>query len=779
MRPVVRIDVGARWLREAVWLVDAEVGGSARVDLDVLRAPIDLVVRARNLTESLPDEPVVPLLDALAGAVSDLSAGLRTKALVPFFEAPWELAIVRHGDDVHLTLYELTAPARVVAEGIVVPLQALRRAVARALEGAMDEVRDAVPSRAADDLLGALRTSRRRLDATITAPRLRSTPVPAAPFVVETRAPRFALRTALDDACDNLLAYDGEHPHDRHALLAPGVIEVSVAHGPTLQLRGRPLALLDAAGTHLARLMTSTWPIAGELARTPNGRWVLELDPPRATLAHVEPDGARRVVDFDASDLVTAWCDHVVDVLGACLRANPLLEANELVVEAMESAELLRSHTRRALAPLADPLAAVPASQRATLEAWPAHRPAGGGPLRDVRRLRFERTWSSTRRGMRRSLPSIDAAHRLVVCDDGVSSVRTSDGVAKWTIGGAARRMRTARLGPGRLVTVDQGGDLVEHDAATGAVLRTWSSGRRVRRVDDAIWCRSSAAFDLVVSVGDGRILALGDEPGPLWTATVGTSSRRALAVCADLVLAASRDGGVVALRPEGGERVWTERVEYDDVQIAAGRRFALVTGASPLEARGFVGLIDGATGRWRLRVEDTFDVHDLVVEGATAVALLADPATETRNLCAFALDAGAAGARVAFSAAGSASARARLALCGDQVVVAEPRRVSSRSLAAPGDVRWSVDLEGFGRPAPRIVAWPGSTPLVAWADDEALVVVAAESGEPLARVDAFWEQLDALAFDEDGALLVVERRAQRDRTVHRLALVGMLSVVK
>ena len=65
MRPAVRIDVGARWVTEAGWLLGAEVGGPPRaVDLDVLRAPIDLVVRSRNLTEALPDGEDLLIMDA-------------------------------------------------------------------------------------------------------------------------------------------------------------------------------------------------------------------------------------------------------------------------------------------------------------------------------------------------------------------------------------------------------------------------------------------------------------------------------------------------------------------------------------------------------------------------------------------------------------------------------------------------------------------------------------------------------------------------------------------
>ena len=90
----------------------------------------------------------------------------------------------------------------------------------------------------------------------------------------------------------------------------------------------------------------------------------------------------------------------------------------------------------------------------------------------------------------------------------------------------------------------------------------------------------------------------------------------------------------------------------------------------------------------------------------------------------------------------------------------------------------WSVDLDGFGRPAPRVAAWAGSSPLVAWADEEALVVVSATTGAELTRIDAFWEQLDGLTFSDDGGLLVVERRTHRERTVHRLSIAGLLAVV-
>lgn len=526
---------------------------------ETVRAPIDIVLFGRNLTASLPAEQLLPFFGGLCEAIAALRSGQRRKALVPFAESPWELALVRHpGDAVAISLYRVLAPADVLADGEELPLSGLQHAVRTAIED-LDRQASKLPHHPElERWRRRLRDGLRLLD----GPRrpLAARPAHAAAPVlipVETSCNSgLWLVTELDVRTgDALLAYEGEEALDRHALLVPGTFAVAQGHGHGVRMHGRPLFLLEALLDACVALVAADGAHGDdviELCLAPGGHGTLRVEDSVAALTLGAARGEERTLRVDRVDLVSLVAQHVEDVVAACLAINPLLETNAHLAELRSEACAVRRRSLRDLATTQRVFA-----ERLEEEAAGTQRrnpPAGRSfpvPFRDIRLLRSERTW-------RLKLPT-GLAREVLPVDDDVAVVHGRDGTALIDLHeGRVAAAVSVRPGEGACISggkVLYGGLGELRLDSPGAAGLSWTAPTHA---DEAV--QSAIVHDelVVVAYRSGLVEGRAVENGDLrWTRRIGVGVAPLLHVAGDSVLIGGRAGELLCVDAENGGERW------------------------------------------------------------------------------------------------------------------------------------------------------------------------------------------------------------------------------
>ncbi|TVR04202.1 MAG: hypothetical protein EA398_02850 [Deltaproteobacteria bacterium] len=628
--PIIHVDPAWRGALRGVLRVPDALDPAALHLSEAIRADIDFVLGGRNLTAAFPPEKLLPFFQGLVGAIADLAEGSARKAIVQFAESPWEMALVRHpGDTIALSLYEVVAPARVLAEAVEVRLTSLQRACLHALEHLLAESARLPHHLTIDRWIRRLRDCERRVRAVDLRPLAPVHPRGASParLPVETRnSAGLLLVTELRAPQQSLLDYDGELPLDRHALLVPGTFAIVPDDQRGWRVEGRPLFALEA-------LLDALLPLAQEPPKPGStdvqpvaGRWCsLRVD---ATDLVLVPDGTAsqdgHTIRMPRIELLLALAQHIEDVHAACLTLNPLLDVNGHLRDLLQEARGLRrrileqtasTHRLHALR-LRREAALSEAQQSARTAAFPF-------AFEDVRLLRLERAWS-------RSLPA-DGTCSTRALEDQLVTVR------------CARELRLIDGRDGEDIAhlpIPPGGNAAVHGlhaATTGeysvafhhlargplwAVPTPDDEGVQSLRVSESI---------VLLAYRSGRVEARRFRDGALrWQSRVDVGVAPLLATAPGLVLLGSRDGRVRAVDRRSGDTRWT---------VDAGlplRVWSVTPGALCLglwhgrQERGGLDAFDLTSGRLLSRVREhaehmTFDARGslaAIIETADARTL-------------------------------------------------------------------------------------------------------------------------------------------------------------
>ena len=754
MTASLRLSFGERWAQEAAWLDTADVAMRVdAVDLDVLKAPVDVVLGRRNITERVPPEPLLPFVRRWCDAWIQLASGNTRKAIVVFDESPFEFALTRDGDAVELTLYRVGRPTRALLEREPV-------ALADALEATQGALRQAAARcasrRPISARLGArLHAAAQRIAALEHAPARAWLPALGFPLEVSTDASSGdAMRTVveLDDAA--LRAFDATRPLDRHVLLARGEVLLLDGHGGALSLPGRPLETLE----HLTDALSAVDVVGTQDVRLAVAEG-LRIDIGARSRAVTVSVGAH-TLSFALDAFWSLVGEHVAEVAEGVCRARPPLQAAARLSELRHTATVVRR--RIVHAPATRLGAGASTGQTSPRAPGYARQSAGGAPpatldfpAASVRHMRLERLWTTE--------VLADDAPTWRACPDGGWWGR-EEGALVWRDTRTGRRTREAPLPPAEASLLHVGAEVwslaQEGVEAFGPERRRWSL-----ELEDAPNAQGGHA------VRDLRFITFGDG-----VASVSVSGEPAL-----------------RWRWTSAEPL-AKVVPLDDVQVVA------------LDTRRLVGL-DNIDGRVAWSLEVPFAVR----LSASCGLLFAWPRSGPGELLAIEPGVGAIVARHAVTAPPECwdVGRRGAAWCmasqgGSELVMFCPTRRGFASAPARGPVEhveahgsrvcalgagvlWSVSARG--------TTWRARTPwalgarfvrenlasgLCALIGDESLRLVEAWTGAELAEVRAFWETVDRVALGPRGDGLLIERPTRDGgcAALHGVPAVGMLAAL-
>ncbi len=772
--PKIRLVVGDRWKSEAARLLQADSAVILGRDFDLaeLRAPIDLVLDAANVTSRLPDEPVIPFVSQLATAVCAFVSGTSSAAVVEFEEAPWELALQRAGPDlVLLSLYEVAPPGRFAIELRPISLDRLRAAVDKAV---------ATMAKAVDELPAV--AGRAAVQAAISACRDPGgeaasvwAPVPGTPtdLTIETlSSERLTLVTHLRVGGQPLLAYGGDAALDRLALLAPGTLMIAPDAGRAVRLEGRPLMALEEASERFREVLRRWSDDASEhrLVTTREGDLVCRTDGTTAVLLHRCGGVVDWSIDLDAETFFALLLDHVRDVAAACVDANPQLAANGHLGELRRTAELMRRRLIR--------VTRKPESRRRAARADAAadqDDPTSGRfdpfrfPAQSIRRMRYERMWTHVVPGVTpRTLRFAGHAQWLVGHDRGVELVDAADGRSLWHHTHGARGL-VWDVAESTAIFIDERGGAIARDMESGGV--SWAT-RLGAPAEPLTPLARVGAGRVVIALADGNLVAIEAATGALhWRVGVGADGAASLAAAGGVVVAATLGGDLTAVDAETGTVVWGQRLPYERVRLASTGASIVILADNPLEHAALVGSVDPVTGRWRDGVRLDADVVAFDAARGLVAAVVAEALDHRVMIWS------SAGDLVHAEAGIGSHAPVRGAGCVvdvDGVVTLVGGRMCGFREAG---MAWALRL-GPVMGEVRLAGRNGAPGIVAVAAEDEVAVVEVAHGRVLHRLPAFWEQLAWLGLDERGHLLALEHPGGRAPRLHGVAAVGIIAAL-
>ncbi len=408
LRPIVELRFGDSWMANVRYLLAlANQAGESHADLRCVRDVIDIVVGGDNLTADLGADGIFLVLADLLAGLDDLLSGRRSKVIVDFKEAPWELALARRGGHIALSLYSVLPGEDVAVHDRVAPLRHVVQAVVSAADSVARQLDDIQPGLSTHELLRVpqrVRAHARGEHTDAQAVTGGQVAEPTGMHIVDAGR----LRVALDLNHPGLFTYDGDE-FDLHSLLCGGAVSwlsvqpvtigdrypVRTVRGLVADLRDVLEALGGRKPRPVRRLRSA---VLTDVER--EGTRMVALVPGgvfmRAGPA-APPDGAVLVAPEDLFDAVTA---AVVGVTQALVAVNPQLGRNErLMSMGRDSAGLIAWFQELAVGNVRGPsnVAGVGArctelgAQQPDLSQAPA-----AYALTELRRMRLRLRWSHT-----------------------------------------------------------------------------------------------------------------------------------------------------------------------------------------------------------------------------------------------------------------------------------------------------------------------------------------------------------------------------------------------
>jgi len=795
----VELHIDSTWIRDLMVLVQWNPSSGAVAAVSRLGSTIDLVIGQENITEFLPAEPVLPFIQRLAFGLETLRAGNATKTLIEFEEAPWELAIGVDGDaDARISLYSLDTRCTVRTHEARVDMESLVGSVRATLTEMLHELDRLPTSEAVRHGLRALRDARQALNGAV---RNASNVKPPSRHMrrtlcVETRSgDGMELSTTLDLHDQAILSYLGEHPADRHAMLAPGAIVIRAAHPPGLHLGVRPLVTWEAIVAHLYELVTDAVPdLPGEARPVFRDDDGATLVMERAGDLRVSMRWSGRTCDerststehawaatFDGLDMLGLWMEHVDALVSRVLEVNPLLETNQRLTDLrVMAAETRRAMHRRSGWERPTPRISLPilsdpeSSSRAEVAARPMFR------LEDAPRLRQHRTWQQTLSDAGAPDVHLDGAGSCLVVSDGAAQrIALRSGVVAWERGlsPATQLVRALDLAIG----VD-GRALHALSWSTGETRWTapWRAGGAICDARPFRCEQGGGRVTARVAVAStsGEVAALDIRGGALqWTTRVGQPGPWRVMRTERALVAASAAQELVALHPRSGNVLWRIQSAHEEIFALPYRDTILLVERSQSTGDAAVSAVNVASGALVGVPFDELYVHDVCTDSRGAVYLLASSQRGASILC---LDACLQNALSVVPLPWKrVSAEAHVVTVGTSVAVVDGGAVIGIARQRSGaELQWSMSLSAdHASPRWRAFHHADACDVLGLYGPDGVVLVAPSSGRVVSRLAPFWEHLIGAYIDANGDALLVESSARRHR-LHGLQAAGILGVI-
>lgn len=548
----VKLRFGKRWRSGG--------SGAAEIKPAHVRDFIDLVVGAENLTARLREECIFTwLADVLEGAAALYQDHTR-KIIIPFPEAPWELALCSLGPDaLGLSLYSIAPGGEVAALDRVMSHEDMAQALQEAAQALLDDLARVAPQQVEDPLAQRIARAAQALQAAWEAPRGGSQDAPSvAPDWFEHRQPMGAaeLLCRMDLGRAALLQYQGEHPFDLHALLARGELWLEHDSGVVRLDEGYPLQ-------SLRRLLRDALGLQGAAQATPGaqiqrrGEQLIFSRPGsrgwgrRHGLRALEREGERKSLGLQLGEgeLEQALSSLTWALSQALQRRNPALGRETRLGDLKLEAERLGD--AQCCAPAAQP-GGEPSALR--VQPSPQGQPSGFRfGLTGVHKLVYRRLWSLPLEGPAEYLTRGDDL--LVVDLQGATSVDASSGEVRWCM----PEVESLHLCGQAMLANHESGRVARLDPDSG--LPQWwhqpSGGYNV-------WGAAHFAQEgegLLLLATRGGLEAL-DEQGQLrWRQDWQHKPPRRVEFWEDLAIAALEDGTLCAVEAHSGQPRWTARL--------------------------------------------------------------------------------------------------------------------------------------------------------------------------------------------------------------------------
>lgn len=608
-------------------------------------ALLDIFVDGANVTARVHETHGALVLRDLALALVDLAHRPRGKAMVRFYDEPWEMCVERFGATACLSLYLAGATPHVAVHDRAVPfddvVHAAREAIERLLCGP-DARTHAPGSRielaSAAEQLGAIPATGDRDDGGV--PEL-------VPVVVEPDrdAPLsfgtdFVMREGAPEAPGGDARETVERA-DLHALLFRGRVRVDV-RGRTIDLGDCHPMLVAERLVELARRAFDAWerglPLhaRGEAAGVLVGVRVATDGQLALTLGGTQGGARRAVHTFPAlgvSDVLEAALAFGRSLVRAILRRDRSQSSN-LRLAALrralrEGTEVLReaSNTDSKVNPTPEPY-------RAFAAALDEARPAPAAPV-PAARLRYASRW-------RAIVPGIDLRATYLCGERILVGAATEMWALDRTTGRVLWRVDVARgtsvVTPGGIARLGPDGHLAVHDFGTGEVsLRARVAPRVGGPIAGAVVHLPGLPRLVIVTEGEHHLVAIDLTSGELrWRWSWGGARSRArdatrvaprMKRAGRLVYVTSGDSALTALDVMTGAVVWRlrDRLRFRAPPTVAHDALFVVAGGAHGVARLYC--VDPFSGdvRWSSDVADptspcTVEGPPLVADGAVAV---------------------------------------------------------------------------------------------------------------------------------------------------------------
>jgi outer membrane protein assembly factor BamB len=563
-----------------------------------LREVIDVVVGGVNLTARVEPDQAPCVIRDLALSLVDLACGTRSRAVVRFYDAPWELgleridqdgvpllalSVIRNGADVEVAVHDRrTGLADAIAgtRAAIDALLAARSPLAEVLAGELEAARDAL---SAVGTRAAARAVEEVLAIADPEPGLRCT------FGAE-----LPLRVGAPESTSKIDA------SDVHAVLGRGRLRVLV-RGRTRELGDVHPFLVAERLIDLGKSVLEAWergrPLHTRVAlgHADNGGFAgpllgLRVEPEGAlTMTFVTREPGRTTTAFpslEGPDFVDAVVSYARALCRAVIRRDRAQSSNLRVLSLRRRVKELSERLRDVARPvgpfgesdLINPHRASYAPYLSRASTSGVARPPAGPP--PVRRLRYEARWTA-------EVPGIDL-RATFLCGDrlilsGVTQTACVDRVDGRTLWKAPTTRATSLPTAGGLARLRGDGKLELRDFGDGSVV--WSTACAPRSRGTPAACTVVAPGLprlLVASDGDRHLVAFDLTCGePRWRYNLTRPGAIRIRRAGRLLIVSSDEAQIVALDVVNGNVVWRVRdrlrfaappaIEREDLYAIAG----------------------------------------------------------------------------------------------------------------------------------------------------------------------------------------------------------------
>lgn len=654
-----------------------ELGDSAGW-LELLFGPRpELLEGARRNEPGAPDGP--PPVDVLAALVA-MAEGTRKKALVSFAGAPLEVALLRRGANVLVSLYHTEAAPDVLVLDRRVPLASALAATLAVVEAMGDPTSEELVRRAKKVEIVDER------DTGLSATRQRGG-VLDDPGERETLA--FGFEAAIFPSPE--APRDGVAHADVHAMLFGGQLWAWVRGRRVVLVRSGPILLAVQRMVTAMGALVAAWEEERALhIRLRSGSFLVGVRRDRRDAAEVsltlggEEDGAITIPALGIAEAVMPVLRVASELIRALVGVDRVqsrnLRVSALRDEVRRLRRLVRARTRASGFTNDDPERTRSLARALEQDALVSR----SAPTKTQGSLRFAPRWSVVIDGLDATTTFLSDDRLILANERRMLALDRDDGQCLWQHEGPGQ---SAFLGDGVVVRLGADGQVEIRDVATGELVRRVRLAPRLGGAPSGLYVGGGAMPPIgLVAEGRDRLAALDLRTGELrfrYTARAPGTFR--VRRHGRLVLVVNGDGNVDAIDVVSGEVIW---------RYASSARFCLTP----------------------------------AVHGARAWVLAGEPGRGEASLHGIDLPTGELVSRIPLGAPAATAPQAT----DDHVVVAlsGPRRgVLSAHDPLNGEPRWTVPDPGVGTGG-GLLATPRA--LFVNAPTGKLVALEPRSGEPL-----------------------------------------------